>query len=76
MPGSYSSQQPSEGDTVTTSILQMSKLRLREGNLLNVAGPEIQVDIMDRKVLCKVCHKKPFFMFFGIPWKDVLPQVV
>lgn len=36
----------------------MSKLRLREGNLLNVAGPEIQMEIMDRNVLCKVYHKK------------------
>lgn len=55
----------------------MSKLRLRECNLLSVSGPEIQMKIMDRKVLCKLRHKKTRYCYKipRIPWKDVPPQM-
>lgn len=54
----YSSKQPSEGATLITPVLQVSKLRLGEGDLLTVTGPETPTELMDRKVLWKVCHKK------------------
>lgn len=54
----YSSKQPSEGATLITPVLQVSKLRLGEGDLLTVAGPGTPTEVMDRRVLWKVCHKK------------------
>lgn len=53
----HSPQQPCEGATPITHLLQKSKQAGRDG-LLSVLGPEMQMEITDRKVLGKECHKK------------------
>lgn len=52
----YSTQKPSGRATVITPILQMSTLRLREGQgqQPNAPGDGMEMEIMNTKVRCKV----------------------